>query len=448
MNQSVRSGMCAAFAALACFGCGDGDHVPSSSIEASRGGLFGGPLAGTLTVYAVDSDTGAPIPGATVWLGAGAEAKEVGHTANGGKLVRSDLADEPQTVSVRATGYAAASWSFVKSSVVVIPLESEAERPSNADVTVAIAGWSDLPPLTAGTYRVARFAYSQPYDLETLAVSTGDPMPSCTQFTGSASSCSVTLSVPIDSSALLVTIAEGKDAGTPDDPTDDVLTMTGLGIATKLALRPATPLSLSLALLDARLTAQARIAAPSADIFQEVVGVPGITLDGQVLLYPSLGSRVTSFLVPTAAGIFENAKLWAVSTADNGSSTDWTRSYERGVTPPSDANERVTLSTSELLALPSIFARLSSDYGLTTPANTARLEFSTPRGEQLKVLLFPTQEAYVLPSGVLDEAPDTASIAAFDVELDPTSFEFRDLTRYATHIAYARTELSPSTHTQ
>ena len=441
--------MCAALCALACFGCGDGDHLPNASVGGSRGGVSGGPLAGTLTVYAVDAATGRPIPGATVWLGAGAEAREVGQTANGGRLVRSELGDEPQTVSVRAPGYAAASWGSVKSSVVVIPLESEAEAPSNAEVTVSIAGWSDLPPLAEGTYRVARFAYSQPNDLEALEVPDGDPMPSCTQVADSASSCSVTISVPVDSTTLLVTIAEGKDAGTPDDPTDDVLMMTGLGIATKLALHAGTPLSVSLALMDASLTARARVAAhPSTDIFQEVVGVPGITMDNdQVLLYPSLGSGATAFIVPTAAGTFRDARLWAVSTAGDGSATDWSRSYERGIAPPTDAHALVTLSTSEFLELPSIFPGLSSDYSLITTANTARLEFTTPSGEELKVLLFPTEETYVLPSGVLSEEPEMASIAAFDVELDPTSFEFRDLPQQAKHIAYAHTELSTSTHT-
>lgn len=441
--------MYVALCALTCFGCGDGDRLPSPTLASSRGGVSGGPLAGTLTVYAVDSDTGALISGATVWLGAGDDAKEVGHTASGGKLVRADLGDEPQTVSVRAPGYAAASWSSVKSSVVVIPLESQAERPSNAEVTVSIPDWSDLPPVAEGAFRVARFAYSLPNDLETLEAAPSDAMPSCRQLaSGRSSGCSVTLSVPAASSALLVLIAEGRDPGTPDDPSDDELTMTRLGVTTELALRPDEPLSVSLPLLDPRFTAEAHIEGPSStDVLQEVVGVPGITMgDGQLLLYPSLGSGAKSFLVPTADGAFENATLWAVSTAGGGGGSDWSRSYERGIDPPSSPDANLTLTTSELLELPSIFPGLSSDYSLITSAATARLEFITPSGEELNVLLFPTRDTYVLPSGVLSEQPDTASIAALDVELDPTSFEFRDLPDLAKHIAYAHTELAGSTH--
>jgi hypothetical protein len=440
--------MCVVLTALVCVGCNDNDQLPTTPLAAapSRAGLSGGPLAGTLTVYAVDADTGAPIPGATVWLGAGAEAKEIGHTASGGGLVREHV-EEPQTVSVRAAGYAAASWSSVASSVIVMPLESQAARPANADVTVSVAGWSDLPPLAEGKYRVASFAYSLANDLESLEAVPDASMPTCVQLASKPSNCTVTISMPVASAALLVTIAEADDAGTPDDASDDELTMTRLGVATDLALRPSAPLSVSLALLDPRLTAQARIEGrPSTDVLQEVVGVPGITMgSGQVLIYPSLGSSAKTFLVPTAAGAFADATLWAVSTAGGEMGSDWTRSYERGIAPPADADTVVTLPTSELLELPSIFPGLASDYDLFTTASSARLEFTTPSGEELKVLLFPTRESYVLPSGVLSGQPDHASIAALDVEIDPTSFEFRDLAEQAKHIAYAHTELEGST---
>jgi len=250
---------------------------------------------------------------------------------------------------------------------------------------------------------------------------------------------SVTLSVPADSRQILAVIADGTDPGTPDDPSDDSLDMVGLAAATNLELRAAGSLTLSLPLLERGASLRATVTATGASggIFAEVVGVPGVSLDGQVLVYPSLGSRA-SFLVPTASGSFQGAKLWAVATAGDGSQTDWSRSYARGIDPPeAGAEDVMALRTEAFLQLPTIHAQTPSDYALSSDGSVQRVELSTAGGQRLNALLFPAQAAFTVPAGVLSEDPNDVAVEAFDANVDPSAFQFADLVQQTAHIAYA-----------
>jgi hypothetical protein len=235
----------------------------------------------------------------------------------------------------------------------------------------------------------------------------------------------------------MAVIAEGDDAGTADT-TDDVFTMTGLGLTTNLKLRPWASSSVTVDLLDSNLTASATIVqhGPSSDIFQEVVGVPGVTLDHQVLLYPPLGGMSSTFLVPTSSGPFADPKLWAVATAGTGN--DWSRSYERGVAAPRDPNDSVTLVTSGFLDLPSVREPTPARYEVDSNAELNRLELSMSDGQQLNVLLLPSTNAFDLPAGAFSGRPTGISVEAFDWPLAPQSFDFKDLIGSAQRIAYAQ----------
>lgn len=440
MKKTINSGIWVVAGALALVGCGDGDQLSSGPAPAPGGGLSGGPLAEKLTVFAVDADSGEPIPSATVRLGAGGDAHSVGQTASDGKLVLTGLAGEPQFVTVSAPGYAAASWGLITAAVATIPLEATDVVPGNADVTVSIPGWEDLPAPPDGKFRMARFAFSRPSGLSALEAS-DTPLAECRESGTSGSGCSVQLSIPSDATTVLAVIAEGDDAGTAE-ASDDVFTMTGIGLATNLSLRAFSSSSVGIALLDERLTARATIVQRGAgsDIFQEVVGVPGITLNGQLLLYPALGGMSSTFLVPTATGPFANVKLWAVATAGNGTSTDWSRSYERGVAPPLDSSQAVTLTTSGFLGLPSLNEQAPARYTVNSSAAVNRLEFMTPDGQELNAMLFPPQTEFDMPAGVLSGHPTDVSVEAFDWQLDPESFAFRDLVRKTERIAYVQVE--------
>ena len=430
----VGRGACLVIVSLTALGCSDGDHLPPPAVLTSAG-VSGGPLGDTLTVQAVSAETALPISGATVWLGAGQQAKPVGRTTRDGTLLVSGIGARAQTVTVGAHGYAAASWGLITSAVATIPLESQAPAPANENVTVSIAGWDALPPVAEGSYRLARFAYSRPNSLAALEADLTDVPLECR----GGSSCSVTLSVPSGSSQVLAVIADGTDSGTPDDPSDDSLSMIGLAATTHLELRPAGSLSIVLPLLDRSALARATVTASGASggVFEEVVGVPGVSLNGQILVYPSLGSHA-SFLVPSASGAFQDAKLWAVATAGDGSRTDWSRSYARGIDPPeAGAADVMALRTEAFLQMPTIHTHTPSDYDLSSDGSVQRVEVSTQGGQQLKALLFPAQSEFRLPVGVLSEDPNDVSVEAFDSKVDLAAFEFDDLVRQTAHIAYA-----------
>ena len=148
----------------------------------------------------------------------------------------------------------------------------------------------------------------------------------------------------------------------------------------------------------------------------------------------------STFLVPTASGEFENLKLWAVATAGNGTATDWSRSYERGVAAPVDSKQMITLSTYGFLGLPSISELAPAHYTLSSKASLNRLEFTTPDGQELNALLFPPLTEFEMPAGVLAGHPTDVSVEAFDWELDPQSFDFQALISQTRRIAYAQAE--------
>jgi hypothetical protein len=443
LNKSVYNGMCAALCALAAVGCGDADLHPQVATLASTdgGGVSGGPLSNTLTVYALDADSGLPLANASVSLGIGQSAHKVGQTGNDGKLVVSSLDGSPQMVSVTASGYATATWGLVTSAVARIPLESLATSLGEATVSLTIPAWNDLPPLAAGAYRIARFAFSRPRGLDALEATLASAAPDCMQ-AQVQTNCWVTLNVPVDATAVLALIAEGTDAGTPADTSDDVLTVTGLGIQTGLSLHEAIATALSLPLMDRTSLAQATLATtiPTDGSFEDVIGVPGISLNGQLLLYPSIGPLSTSFLVPTESGPFVNAKLWAVATASNGTDVGWSRIYERGIDPPKSSTDAIALTTSAFLESPGITKTAPGTYAVTGDGNLQRLEFTTPSGEQLNALLFPTQTEFEIPAGLLSEEPSSVSVESFDLEVDLTSFDFQDLASQSTRIAYTRVD--------
>lgn len=438
MKKSIRSGILALASALSLVACGDGDRLPGDATDVPGGGLSGGPLGESLTVYAVDADSGRPIPSATVRLGTGERAYVVGQTSSGGKLTLTGMAGEPQFVTVSAAGYAAASWGLISAAVATIPLEATDVVPGMADVVISLPGWDAMPPPPEGKFRMARFAFSRPSGLAALEATADGPLPECRESALGRSSCSLKLSVPADATTLMAVIAEGDDAGTAE-VSDDVFTMTGIGIVKNLQLRAWRTSTVTVGLLDDTQTARATIAhGPSSDILKEVVGVPGITFDHQLILYPPLGSASSTFLVPTASGDFAGLKLWAVATAGNDTNTDWSRSYERGVPAPADSETPITLSTSGFLGLPTVDERAPSRFSVSSTTALNRLELMTPDGEELNALLFPPQTEFEVPAGVLAGHPTEISIEAFDWDLGPHSFAFQDLIGQTRRIAYAR----------
>lgn len=437
MNHRILSFSCA----LLVFGCADDDRIRTAASVPEAPGVSGGTLTDTLTVYAVDAQSGEAVQGAMVWLGAGADAHEAGRTGADGRLELQGMAGESQTVSVRASGFAAATWGAIASAVVTVPLEAISTVQTNTTISVTLPEWPDLPALPSGSYRIARFAYARPNALPALEAAPGEARAECRQVGALSGPCSVQLSVPSDSSALLVVIAEGTDSGTPDYASDDVVSTTRIGLATQLSLRAPQLAALELPLLDPDLTARASVVpvGSSHASFDDVVGVPGISLAGQVLLYPRLFGRTSSFLVPIASAAPDGTKLWAVATASNGLSNDWSRIYERGIELPQSSDAPVVLPTDSFLDLPRITQPGAGTFQLSSVGTIQRLEFRTSQGERLQALLFPAQSEFTIPTGVLRGELSSASLEAFDADLDMSDFQFQDLVSRSKRIAYVET---------
>jgi len=442
-NAACASSLIALAGAFSLSACTDNDHLPPTPAASTMegGGVAGTPLTTQLNIAVIDSNTSAPLAGAEVFLGAGQAAHSVGTTDANGQLAISGLDGSGQVVSAKFASYASATWGLVKANRVTIPLEPQATAGGTVKVKLSVAGFADLPAPAAGEHRVTRFSFARPRGLEALEASLEGANSECTPSAGSTE-CTVTLDVPSDSTALLAVVAEGTDAGTPDDPTDDVLHMTHLGLRMAVDLTDGNAHDVSVALFDPSAVASASLQTSTGGKVSEVIGVPGISLNtqGQILLYPSLGAHVSSFLVPVASPALSNAKLWGVASSGDDDSAGWSRVYERGVELPLAASEMVALSTTSLLDVPTLTRGPSGSFALGAGGSLERIELATQAGEALNVLLFPSQDSFDLPSGILSAAPSSAALEAFDLEFDPTNFAFVDLARQSTRIAYGRND--------
>ncbi|HEY4157359.1 MAG TPA: hypothetical protein VGM29_04650 [Polyangiaceae bacterium] len=421
--------------------------VAQGETQQPSGGVSGGPLGDTLTVFAVDSATNAALAGARVQLGSGADARDAGVTGADGRLVIAGLGATPpaQTVTVSHAGYTAASWAGVNSAAVTVPLALPTPPDATSAVTVSIPGYENLPALPAGHYRVAAFAPSLPIDLETLEVD-GALSATCPA-SQSPTPCQATIDqVPLTTKTLLAVIAEGDDMGTPADLSDDMLTMTGVGVSTGLTLDQQSVVEVPMLSQDR--VAYATIGVDHGSYAGDVIGVPGVTLGNQVILYPALAGELATFLVPTAVGALSDSKLWAVATASplatgaaagqaeplGASASTWSRVYARGIASPAAA-QSITISTDSFLSAPSV-QPTNGSYSVAATNGLVRLEFSNGGVEQLDVLLLPGQTSFT-PPVTLGLTADQVGVLSFDVAmLDPQSFSFSQIVGQAGRIAY------------
>src|SRR5262245_14224624 len=98
--------------------CGGGSNSADPMLI-PEGGVGSGRIDGKVNVYVIDSDTYAPINGATVYVGALSGSTDATglHTFEDGSL------SGPQTISATATGYAASTWIGANGANVTIPLD-------------------------------------------------------------------------------------------------------------------------------------------------------------------------------------------------------------------------------------------------------------------------------------------------------------------------------------
>lgn len=228
----------------ACGGDGGGNDVANPTLIPG-GGVGEGAIDGEVNVFAVDNDTGEPIAGASVRVGEPEEASPKTGVTDGSGLVTFTGVGGPQTITVTADGYAAATWFGANGAVVTIPLTpDDLDDVPAAQVSGTIEGWSDLPAPADQHYRIAIVLYSWSEDfgdrannIQQPSGTGGFPANVCAYIPGVATGpCEWEMNVRTGPQAHYAIIYDADSNGTPFDPGDDIFEITGFAIKTSLDL--------------------------------------------------------------------------------------------------------------------------------------------------------------------------------------------------------------------
>ncbi|MEZ4247169.1 MAG: hypothetical protein R3B99_02890 [Polyangiales bacterium] len=173
--------------------------------------------------------------------------------------------------------------------------------PATRTVTITPAGWSDWVA-AEGEGLVARISVGRDPRIDHASV----PSAECL---GTSPTCEVSLTVPEGTSSAFAELAVIVDGETPEDPSDDVEAPLGFafGVLTETATLEAVEAVVEVE-LDLELP-------PGID---RVVGVPGIRVDDEVLVFSAPSHGRARFAVPTLTGRFEGATLWAIARHESG----------------------------------------------------------------------------------------------------------------------------------
>ena len=422
--------------ALLGFGCSENEAVESSAVvkPIPGGGSNGRKIAGELTVFVSDSAAGVALAGAEVFVGEGQQAVSVGLAdASGRVVVRDPSLQGPQVVSVRANGFVAQCWLGVSANVVTIPLIATNVVTKTATVRGTIKGWSNAAAPASGEYRVALVDFAREPDLNSSANAVAQEGTSpLTKNTclhdSSGAACDFELRTRSGTLRLFAVLLEGKDAGTPADFSDDSVEMVGFALSDEVTVVEGQVLSgtdLSPLSAGQLTTASIGVGVPPA-LFNKVVGVPGLTVGGGVLVYPEFPSLPASFLVPRKQDVFADAVLWAVGTARPDSGAGRSTVLLRGQALPSDGTA-VTLQTGAFLEAPQV--SLDAETLDFTPPAGASLLFADVAGATpaLSVFVLDGRTLVRPPSALVPSGPVTVTARAVDAPFSAAEFSLPDL---------------------
>lgn len=403
---------------LAVTACGgsDDDSAASSGKEPIPGGGVSGPApSGRADVFVLAKDA-SPISNATIYVGEGTNAKNVGSTDSKGYLSASDEGlVSGSVITAAANGVGSVSYVGVTGSLVTFVLTNEAAT----DVTVSgtIAGWDDLPDPAAGKYRVARAVASRPIELGTLdAVAATTAPDNCLRKSGQPAECAIQVQAHPASELLLAVIAEGDDSGTPDDFSDDSLQATGLAVGKGPGDGGATT-GATLDILSESDIAHLGVTLGNASGLVQVIGVPGVGRNGQVVAFPTFQSELASYPVPRPVGTLVDTKLWAIGAGAGANDAVHAIVLSRGIEAQSGA-EPSAAALGDFLAPPSVTEN-AGVYSITRAASgTHALSFIG--ASPLTMWLLDDRTSVTPPAGV-DVSGLTVEVSASDVsgELHP-----------------------------
>jgi hypothetical protein len=220
--------------------CG-GDDGNSAAPELIPGGGVHDPgIDGLVNVYAIDSDTDAPIAGAMVRVG----TLEGTTDATGLFVAKGDLTG-PQTIAVKATGYATGVYVGADGANVTAALDrtpASTTAPPQAEISGTVAGWDDLPLPPANHLTAALVIYSQSRELgakdnDLAPPPSGSQVPSnvCVKSSQASLPCAWRINARVGTVAVFAIMADIDTRGTAAQD-DDVTTVTGFATAPNLVI--------------------------------------------------------------------------------------------------------------------------------------------------------------------------------------------------------------------
>lgn len=309
--------------------CGSDDEAPPPKIQ----------------VMLLDRETGQPVTDATVSSGSATANTD----AEGVVKV-----SESTEISITATGYLPLQVGGVSGESITLPLSPSKAR--QRTVRGSIVGWDSLPALDAGHYRMAIIRGAELNDSARIheRVALGVSEASCVA-RDTPTVCAFELNVHADVTSVFATIVEGDDGGTPDDLSDDTLTGSGFGLLTFDAGDDLlSGQALNMIPTDQLGQVAVKPGTGTGSVSSEPIGVPGLTVNKQVLVFPAFEGTLGSYAVPVAASFTggDEATLWGVAVAQDTQGSSF--AVERGLPLDLGVSTPVDVDVADLQATPSL----------------------------------------------------------------------------------------------
>jgi len=245
------------------------------------GGGVRGAFAGELTILVID-EGGSAIEGAEILGGEGDDARALGVTDGLGAL---RIGEPVDVITALASGRPPVSVAGAGAAVVTLELPAPAARPI---VRVSVPGF-DAIPLEDADYVRARAGFTLDAGIDSdEARQPASAVVECTRSVASSESCELAIATRASAHRVFVAVVRGRDpAGTPGDPSDDVLEPVALFLSDLIAPGAMAELDATVTPIERADLTQVTVSPgdPPAGL-DRVVGVPGAAMDGGVIVWP------------------------------------------------------------------------------------------------------------------------------------------------------------------
>lgn len=429
-----------ALAGAALAACGSDSNNAAPTLIAG-GGVGSGAINGTLNVYVIDSQSKAPISGASVTVAGQTMAMTT--DATGLAVFKGGSLKGPQTITVTSgTTYAASTWIGADGANVTIPIDLVTPvQPDSASVSGTIAGWDSLPMPAMGHYYIALVYYSWTEKLGDPANSIPTPGQNIGGMTlpGNAcvkifqpimfSQCSWQLKTRTGAQTHVAIILDADSKGTATNINDDTYTVYGYATKTGLNLTKDQMVSNEtldmLADTDLQSVTLGFPTAPAGLSF--IAALPAIDLGTEMIVFPvpGLTPMATTQKAPKLTGAFSSGtyNVIGIAQADKMTASPSTLQIQKNV------NLGATYTLPDFLPTPTNVSASGGTYSFAPAAGAAvhTAKFTGANGKVAwNVALLDDSMSFMLPSLNPDALPagmDRLTITAVDIpSFDATNF--------------------------